>query len=576
MMHLKTLDFNDIVEDITTSVLMKHKDYNPVRDYFESIGIAYVLFIAQSKENIDISSIDMFIDTASVGEELNEIVYRYTADNWDIILKYYSQFNNEQLLSFILFYTYDLNNNLMAERTPSCISELACRILDIKDGESVLDLCSGIGSFLIEGYSYNPAAEFTGVELHYANKDIFSIRAQLLGDNVSMVFEDVFDFYSENKFDKLFSHYPFGMKISSLKDFKKRIQAAFQIENVAILRASSEWLFNLLLIDNMNDNGKAVAIIPSSCTWNDKNYDIRKFFVKEGFIEAVIMLPDKLFTPLNFVSCSLIVLSKNNQTVKLIDARHCYGANDRYNRIDENNIADILSMLNFDGDKAISKTIQELEDNDYVLNAIRYLDCLSDMENGTLLKNIVKNITRGIQVKSDLIKDLQTDEKTSFRYLSLSNLTDGIISFDEKEIFLKVVPEKLKKYCIKNNSIVLSKVGRVAVKSAVAQIPDGELVLADGNLIVIEVNEDICNPYYLQSFFASEAGVASFKNALSGYSLPTLSRTNLENLIIPIPSIDIQNNIGSKYAAGIDEIILLKRKLSRTTERMKHIYDEEV
>lgn len=36
-----------------------------------------------------------------------------------------------------------------------------------------------------------------------------------------------------------------------------------------------------------------------------------------------------------------------------------------------------------------------------------------------------------------------------------------------------------------------------------------------------------------------------------------------------------QNTIANKYAAKMDEVILLKRNLERSIAKMKHLYDEE-
>ena len=46
-------------------------------------------------------------------------------------------------------------------------------------------------------------------------------------------------------------------------------------------------------------------------------------------------------------------------------------------------------------------------------------------------------------------------------------------------------------------------------------------------------------------------------------------------MIIPYPSLEKQTEISNKYAASMDELILLNRKFEKTKYKMKHIFDEE-
>ena len=66
-----------------------------------------------------------------------------------------------------------------------------------------------------------------------------------------------------------------------------------------------------------------------------------------------------------------------------------------------------------------------------------------------------------------------------------------------------------------------------------------------------------------------------FKSIYAGAALPTLSVDKLKQIIIPLPLLSEQKIIADKYAASMDEIVILKRKLEKTVAKMKHIYDEE-
>ena len=198
---------------------------------------------------------------------------------------------------------------------------------------------------------------------------------------------------------------------------------------------------------------------------------------------------------------------------------------------------------------------------------------LPKIENGVELDTIAKSIIRGAQLKADDLEEKKSTEPTPYKYLMLSNINDGILSFDEEQ-YLKEISVNLNKFCVKNNSIVLSKTGFPIFKSAVAQIEKDTILLATGNLFIIELDETKVNPFYLQAFFTSDVGVSLFRRICTGTGLPTISLDKLRKLVIPLPSLEEQNVIGNKYKETMDEVILLKRKLEKSIAKMKNIYNE--
>ena len=95
-------------------------------------------------------------------------------------------------------------------------------------------------------------------------------------------------------------------------------------------------------------------------------------------------------------------------------------------------------------------------------------------------------------------------------------------------------------------------------------------------MFVIELDETKANPFYIQALLDSELGRALLKSIYTGATLHTISMEKLKKLRIPLPSIQEQERIGNRYAACIDEVVLLKKRLEKTIAKMKHIYDEEV
>ena len=214
-----------------------------------------------------------------------------------------------------------------------------------------------------------------------------------------------------------------------------------------------------------------------------------------------------------------------------------------------------------------------MRNNEYSLNLSRYRDNDVQYENGVAFKSIIKNITRGAACTASQLDEMVSEKKTNIQFLMLSNIQNGII--DEKLPYLKEIDEKLAKYCVKNNSLILSKNGS-PFKIAVATVQDEQKILANGNLYVIELDETKANPYYIKAFLESERGIAALKRITVGTTIPSIGVDKLKNLIVPLPALEEQNQIATKYLAVLDEISVLKTKLENALSRLNHVFDEEV
>lgn len=86
---------------------------------------------------------------------------------------------------------------------------------------------------------------------------------------------------------------------------------------------------------------------------------------------------------------------------------------------------------------------------------------------------------------------LTCHEDTGTSYLNLGDISDGHVNDDLPN--LKSLDPKMAKYCIHDGDVLLSKTG-VPFKVAVAEVPEGRRILANGNLYVISVDKDKVDP----------------------------------------------------------------------------------
>ena len=561
--RLEKLDTSDISEAIDREIRIMSGD-NRSR---YSTTLAYILYRA-SKDNIkDLDSIELFESSCDVDSSIKMELDYYCHDIWPVLdrLKIYG-FDEDNLLAYLLF-NNDLEDSLRDASTPRGILKLAAKILDVQENESVLELCSGKGNFFVELALLRENIKYTGIELSMANNFIANIRASVLKRDISLFLSDAMTYKAENKADKLFANYPFLINVPDMENIVKD----FVDFPDNIKRVSADGVFNLKLVEQMKYGGKAVAIMKNGTTWNSTDKKIREYFVENGLIEATVLLPAKLF-PGTSIATTLVIFSHGNTNIKMIDAVENFTKEGRRNVLSDNDISDILDLLQKDGKNSITISIKEIAENDYIINASRYLEKAPEIKDGVEIESIVKSITRGAQLRASDLYENKSNEPTDYRYIMLSNINDGDIYFTDNQ-YLKDIQPNLKKFCVRNNSIVLTKTGSADFKSAVVQVAEDMEILATGNMFILEIDETKANPYYVQALFYSELGRALFKSIYVGSAIPTISLEKLRKLEIPLPSPEDQNIIGEKYKEELERIADLKEKLETSREKLKQIYN---
>ena len=460
------------------------------------------------------------------------------------------------------------------EATPDSIIQLALRILEISPKDKVADLCCGYGTFLVRSAIEEPEAEYYGYEINTGSKLIAEIRTHMVDDSIKIILKNVFDLLEvdpRQKFDKVFSNYPFRIQLRNLgsgAEFIKKISDEFPGISKA---TTSDWVFNALMCEVMADAGRAVGIMTNGSTWNSIDTPMRKYFVEKGLVESVIALPARLFSSMS-IPTSLIVFSKGNKSVKLVDASKICHEGRRYNDFTEDDLKKIMSALETDCEYSKTVEIEDLRSNEYTLSLSRYLKEGISFKNAVPFETVIKRITRGAPCTARQLDEMVSDEITNMQYLMLANIRDGII--DDNLPYLSYIEPKYEKYCLKDNNLILSKNG-YPYKVAIAKIQGGQKILANGNLYIIELDLEKVNPYYLKAFFESEQGIAVLKSITVGATIPNIGVDKLKKVEIPIPSLEEQKRIADRYQTILDEIAIHKLRLEKAISKLHHIFDDE-
>lgn len=555
------------------------------------------------------------------------------------ILDLMNRFNEDELLAFILFafdFNYYLNKKSEKEKKilmsplPNSLSKLSFKLLDIKDNDYVLNFYSELGNFAIESFLNSPSINIRGIEDFFLTRNISILKASLISDNIKfsditpnyfeeVEFEDIeidscievfrikpaFEYSPKQKVDKIFSNlalisnYFFNsLYISEFYQYNKRGKEEvteiykrylcndLKISNEIVENASLEWLSYIKIVEEqLKDEGKALSLVESEILYDyNNNEKIREYFIKKGYIEAIILLPERIMFDIN-ASLALIVFSKGNKKIRFVDASN-FG---KTKKIKEKNITilkdsdvdEIINLLNNDTNSkiAISKEIKDFSENYYNLGVDINIDPSSIVPSkktirGIPLKKLIKNIMRGSQISLEELEEYRATEKTSNIYLSISDINDGLIDFKNIETYLKNIPENQEKFLVKNEYILLSKYGK-SPKLAIVKNLGEEKVIASGNLIIIEVDKKEIDPYYLAALFSSKKGIKILKEAYSikakDKENATLSIKKLKELRIPIPSQEICIEIAYEYERILNRINKKKLELKELIDSKEEI-----
>ena len=552
------------------------------------------------------------------------------------ILDLINKFEKDELLAFILFaFNFDYylkkkipeEKNILTSPLSDSLSELSFKLLNIKDNDYVLNLFSELGNFAIESYFNSPNILIRGVEDFYITRNIAILKASLISNSIN--FSDVTDDYNKElasiewddfydltpsvellsalyytpkqKVDKIFSnlalildYYNIRNLASSNYDYEGKDTEAKSIEFMKLRsdknleeiteNASLEWLHYIELMTNFKDEGKAISLVESKILYDNENIKIRKYFIENGYIEAIILLPENMMIGLND-SLVFIVFSKGNKKIRFVDASN-FGKikklkEKKISILKDSDVDEIINLLNneINSKTSISKKIEDFSKNYYNLDVnVNISSSKTNFSKETVtvvkLESLAKKIIRGSQISPKELEDFKTNEETSNIYLSISDVNDGLIDFQNIQNYLTEIPKNQEKFLIKNEDILLSKYGIAPYKFAVASITEREKVIASGNFIIIEVDKKQISPYYLAALFSSKEGTKILKEAYSDSKNGSLSIKKLEKVMIPVYSKEVQEKIAKEYFKILSDIEKEKIKLKKLLENKEKVFEK--
>lgn len=309
--------------------------------------------------------------------------------------------------------------------TPNGISKIVAKI--IPRSQNIADVCAGTGSLTIQAWNLNRSAFFhceekseRAVPFLLLNLALRNIHGEVLvGDVLTRTFNAVYRLTpteqfseislvekpSEQKYQAVISNPPYSLKWEPKEDDRF-------CYGLAPAKAA-DYAFVQHGLSLLADEGKAVFVLPLGVLFRGNTEgSIRRKLLESKFVNSVIGLPDNTFAN-TFIPVCLFICQKNNSDVLIIDASKECQKQSKLNVIEDCNVERIVdtyhqrqSVEHF----ASVVSLQQLEENDFNLNILRYVDTFEAPEVPKLedTLNELSQINRDIKVnQSELANTLK-------------------------------------------------------------------------------------------------------------------------------------------------------------------------
>ena len=564
---LKKLSHIEYKEDLFREI----KRYNHDNVYHRSLIISALIHTMKKYDFTNLDQLYSYVMDRELEEitkeKLLEGIEKYDKEINKLINKY----SIDEVKSY-LFFGYDTVFSKVHENTtPIGIIDLVVELLEIDDGDRIMNLYSGIGDFILEVYQEGADNSYYGVEDIKNNYIVSSLRKYILNMDVEYLLEDPLRLQYNQKYDKIFSNYPLNGNYTQVYSQVNRRLERYKILLNQKRNVSADWIYNLAIMDALSDEGRAIVVMSNSGIWNDSDREVRRFFIENGFVEGVITLPEKLYSMYN-MPVSLLILSHGNDKLRLLDAGEIFTAERRLNVLNNKDVEEII--FNYYNETSLS-TVMDYEyiDSDYNLSPRAYINQSEARTGDIKIDSLITSIKRGASITSREIDELSTGRDSKHKYLMIQNINDGLI--DDKLLNLTRIDEEYSKFIIEENDILLSKNGS-PFKVALAENIKDKKILANGNLYIIKVDKTKAQAHYIKAYLESDEGQKRLEDLSKGSSIKNISMKDFKGLYIPKLSLEDQELFVEEYIRTNKEIVRLKRKLAEKLDNRNDLIDKYV
>lgn len=138
-----------------------------------------------------------------------------------------------------------------------------------------------------------------------------------------------------------------------------------------------------------------------------------------------------------------------------------------------------------------------------------------------------------------------TSEKTSHPYLRVSDFKDNSIDIENLEYISEEVYSRIERYTISADDVYISIAGTIGVVGQVPEILDGANLTENAAKLVIK-DKNAIMPKYLVCALQSKGVKQQIEAATHAVGVPKLAITRIEQIVIPIATLEEQQKVVTK------------------------------
>lgn len=522
-------------------------NFRPKDAGISDLVIAFAAFVAKKHSMSPSVSVTEALSGDDVPDAVKGFIFGVGSKWADLSLSSFEKVSAEDIKNYITDKIAERNERRgfahgAVQSQPDTLNLLNTRILDIKADDSVVDFGTGFASFPIyvaNNYKYK---KLEGIEIDSKTRLYASLLAYLSGFDITITLGDVLKLSDAEKYNKIHA-FP-DLNSETVNPFLDKI------------------------CELLSDDGRAVVFLAQGFLFNEVrgHKEERQKLIDGGFLEAVIELPVGVLQPFAGVNTCLLVLSKNNKSLRMVDASDFHEKTRRgVSSLTAEAAEEIVKFMRQDSDKSRTLDYEVIKANDYYLGSRLYFleekISLPGADNYVKLSDLLEDkFMRGAQIKASELEKLESEEDTGIFYASAKDIQDNQLSKELKS--LKSLDDNLEGIVLKEEDILLVMAITGSLKVACVEKLEGRKIIPASNIYIIRLDRSKILPIYFKMLLETESAMKNFDAFSSGTGIRSISVEYLNKLQIPLPPLEVQNKMVTKYKQIEDESGQLKERLA--------------
>lgn len=452
--------------------------------------------------------------------------------------------------------------------TPPKVKQMMIKLIDPQlkaDGtiEKIFDPAMGTGGFLISSLRHLLQQSKTkGIKMNWdfiSNEGLGGREAepdtyQLAISNMLISSGHMFNVLEKgdsirnpitNKYDIILANPPFGIDGLTYNE----ILHPLRNEYMPIKSNSAVPLFLQAIIHMLKVNGRCAVVLPNGKDLykkSDSLVQIREYLMKTCDLKEVLHLPSGVFTHTPINTCVFYFIKKREGNdvletkIKFSKTQKETGREYKFSKIhqttkvkfyDYNPYTDIKNLL-------LEVNIKDIENNGYSLN---YAEYLIDTDN---------NYSDGVNVKE--LGEITIFLPTTKHYTNIGK-EDGIYRFynssqNGKKLYLDT-------YEINDLSLIIGNGGN-------ANVHIDEKFTASKHVTVVKIKKDVNYILIKYIYYYLYHNLQIFENKINGVGCGWMNKEQMRKVKIPVPNLEIQQQIIGFYENSKKEIEKLENEIN--------------